>query len=65
MICAARTLAFDGLKQLVGDDGRTIHVGVFRCHVTCVLLSRGARLSCALLCSPVLAFHLSLYVVFV
>ena len=32
-----------------------MHVGVSQCHVTCVLLSCGARLSCARLCLPVLA----------
>ena len=41
----------DGLRQLVGDGGQTMHVGVSRCHVTCVCC-----------CHPVLGCRAHVYV---
>ena len=49
-LCSQNSGFFDVLRQLVCDGGWTMHVGVSRCPVTCVLLLRGARLSCTLLC---------------
>ena len=41
-LCSQNSGFLDGLRQLVCDGGWTMHAGVSRCPVNCVLLSRSA-----------------------